>query len=106
MKSLAVLFDQIKNAGHVPQAELVLVEMDKALKEKHLHHHNERIAVAFSPISMPIGKPIIVKKNLICADCRSVIKFMSKVIGRIVIVRDSSRFHYFVNGSCSGKDYW
>ncbi|XP_028760883.1 putative pentatricopeptide repeat-containing protein At1g68930 [Neltuma alba] len=106
-EKLDSLLDQIKNAGYVPQTELVLVDMDEALKEKHLHHHSERIAVAFSLVSMPIGKPIIVKKNLrVCADCHSAIKFISKVTGRIIIVRDSSRFHQFSNGWCSCGDYW
>lgn len=106
-EKLDSLLDQIKNVGYVPQTELVLVDMDEALKEKHLHHHSERIAVAFSLISMPSGKPIIVKKNLrVCADCHSAIKFISKVTGRFIIVRDSSRFHHFSNGSCSCGDYW
>ncbi|XP_054800745.1 putative pentatricopeptide repeat-containing protein At5g52630 [Prosopis cineraria] len=106
-EKLDSLLDQIKNAGYVSQTELVLVDMNEALKEKHLHHHSERIAVAFSLISMPIGKPIIVKKNLrVCADCHSAIKLISKVTGRIIIVRDSSRFHHFSNGSCSCGDYW
>ncbi|KAK4281652.1 hypothetical protein QN277_013118 [Acacia crassicarpa] len=106
-EKLDSLLDEIKNVGYVPKTELVLVDMDEALKEKHLHRHSERIAVAFSLINMPIGKPIIVKKNLrVCDDCHSAIKFISKVTGRIIIVRDSSRFHHFSNGSCSCGDYW
>ncbi|KAF7818789.1 putative pentatricopeptide repeat-containing protein [Senna tora] len=106
-EKLDSLLDQIKIAGYVPQTDLVLNDMDEVFKEKHLHHHSERIAVAYSLISMPEGKPIIVKKNLrVCADCHSAIKYISKVTGRIIIVRDNSRFHHFSSGLCSCGDYW
>lgn len=106
-EKLDSLLNEIKKAGYVPQTELVLNDMDEALKEKNLHHHSERIAVAYSLISMPMGKPIIVKKNLrVCADCHSAIKYMSKVTGKVIIVRDNTRFHHFSNGLCSCGDYW
>ncbi|PRQ20895.1 putative DYW domain-containing protein [Rosa chinensis] len=53
-------------------------------------------------ISMPAGKPIIVKKNLrVCLDCHSAIKYISLVVGRKIIVRDNTRFHHFADGLCS-----
>ena len=108
-EKLDSLFDQIKAAGYVPLTDSVPHEaMDDGLKEKLLHHHSERIAIAFALITMPIGKPIIVKKNIrVCVDCHSAIKFISKVTGRKIIVRDNSRFHHFTDdGSCSCGDYW
>ncbi|KAJ7980117.1 Pentatricopeptide repeat [Quillaja saponaria] len=106
-EKLDSILDEIKNAGYVPQTELIPIEMDDSLKEKRLHHHSERIAIAFSLISMPIGKPIIVKKNLrVCLDCHSAIKYISKVAGRKIIVRDNSRFHHFSDGLCSCGEYW
>ncbi|CAM8984777.1 unnamed protein product [Rhodiola kirilowii] len=33
-------------------------------------------------------------------------KFMSKVIEREIILRDSNRFHHFRDGNCSCKGYW
>ncbi|KAK9289365.1 hypothetical protein L1049_007520 [Liquidambar formosana] len=101
------LLDQIKEAGYVPNTDSIPFEMDDGMKGKLLHHHSERIAVAFALISMPIGKPIIVKKNIrVCVDCHSALKFISKVVGRKIIVRDNSRFHHFADGSCSCGDYW
>ncbi len=106
-KKLDSLFDQIKKAGYVPYTDSIPFDMDDSMKEKLLHHHSERIAVAFALISIPAGKPIIVKKNIrVCVDCHSAIKYISKVVGRKIIVRDNSRFHHFAEGSCSCGDYW
>lgn len=106
-EKLDSLFYQIKGAGYVPKVDLIPFEVEYGAKEKLLHHHSERIAIAFALITMPIGKPIIVKKNIrVCLDCHCAIKFISKVVGRKIIVRDNSRFHHFANGSCSCGDYW
>ncbi|KAE8098550.1 hypothetical protein FH972_016603 [Carpinus fangiana] len=106
-EKLDSLFDQIRKAGYVPSTDSIPFDMDDSMKEKLLHHHSERIAVAFALISIPAGKPIIVKKNLrVCLDCHSAIKYISKVVGRKIILRDNSRFHHFAEGSCSCGDYW
>ncbi|XP_059670447.1 pentatricopeptide repeat-containing protein At4g14850-like [Cornus florida] len=106
-EKLDSLLDQIKEAGYVPFTDSIPLDMDDSVKEKLLQRHSERIAIAFALISMPSGKPIIVKKNIrVCVDCHSAIKFISKVVGRKIIVRDSSRFHHFTDGSCSCGDYW
>ncbi|KAF7812285.1 pentatricopeptide repeat-containing protein [Senna tora] len=34
------------------------------------------------------------------------IKYVSKVVKREIIVRDTNRFHHFRDGSCSCGDYW
>nr|DAD48547.1 TPA_asm: hypothetical protein HUJ06_018484 [Nelumbo nucifera] len=106
-EKLVNLLNQIQEAGYVPDTSSIPFDMEEHMKERLLHHHSERIAVAFALISMPAGKPIIVKKNIrICADCHSAIKFISKVVGRKIIVRDNTRFHHFIDGSCSCGDYW
>ncbi|KAK7390433.1 hypothetical protein VNO78_25738 [Psophocarpus tetragonolobus] len=106
-EKLNSLLDQIKLIGYVPQTETVLIDMDDNLKEKLLHYHSERIAVAYSLLTCPAGMPIIVKKNLrVCRDCHSALKYISKVTERNIIVRDINRFHHFSNGSCSCGDYW
>lgn len=106
-EKLDSLFDEIRKAGYVPYTDSIPFDMDDSMKEKLLHHHSERIAVAFALISIPAGKPIIVKKNLrVCLDCHSAIKYISKVVGRKIILRDNSRFHHFAEGSCSCGDYW
>ncbi|TYH32237.1 hypothetical protein ES288_A01G236700v1 [Gossypium darwinii] len=104
---LDALSGQIKAAGYVPSTDSIPLDVDVSVKEKILQHHSERLAIAFALISIPSGKPIIVKKNLrVCSDCHSAIKYISKLIGRKIIVRDNSRFHHFSNGLCSCGDFW
>ncbi|PRQ43894.1 putative DYW domain-containing protein [Rosa chinensis] len=80
-ETLDSLLDQIKKAGHVPNTDLVLHDMDDNSKVELLHHHSGRIAIAFALISMPAGKPIIVKTNIrVCLDCHSAIKYVSLVV--------------------------
>ncbi|KAE8037377.1 hypothetical protein FH972_009966 [Carpinus fangiana] len=70
-------------------------------------YHSERLAVAFGLISLPNWMPIHVIKNLrVCNDCHLVIKLISRVTSRELIVRDGYRFHHFKNGFCSCGDYW
>lgn len=106
-EKLDCLLDEIMEVGYIPCTDSVPLDMDERMKIKILHHHSERIAIAFALISMPAGKPIIVKKNLrVCSDCHSAIKYISKVTRRKIIVRDNSRFHHFVDGVCSCGDFW
>ncbi|KAM0005026.1 putative tetratricopeptide-like helical domain superfamily, DYW domain-containing protein [Helianthus debilis subsp. tardiflorus] len=101
------LLGKIIEAGYVPDIESVPLDLDDDMKVKVLHRHSERMAIAYALIRLPIGKPIIVKKNIrVCVDCHSAIKLISKVEGRNIILRDNSRFHHFVDGSCSCNDFW
>ncbi|ONK57430.1 uncharacterized protein A4U43_C09F440 [Asparagus officinalis] len=106
-KKLEDLLIRIREEGYVPLLELVTSNVEDSVKERMLHYHSERIAIAFALTKSPASKPIIVKKNLrVCVDCHSAIKFISKVEGREIIVRDNARFHHFANGFCSCGDYW
>ncbi|OVA01084.1 Pentatricopeptide repeat [Macleaya cordata] len=70
-------------------------------------YHSEKLAVAFGLISIPAWMPIHVMKNLrVCIDCHTVMKLISLVTARELIVRDANRFHHFRNGTCSCGDYW
>ncbi|CDP20116.1 unnamed protein product [Coffea canephora] len=40
------------------------------------------------------------------AYCHVVVKLISKVTGRLIILRDANRFHHFKDGVCSCNDYW
>ncbi|CAI0475186.1 unnamed protein product [Linum tenue] len=76
-------------------------------KEEMLWCHSERLAIGFALISSVEGSGITVMKNLrVCGDCHEVIKLISGVVGREIVVRDSGRFHHFKNGVCSCSDYW
>lgn len=70
-------------------------------------YHSEKLAFAFGLISLPSWMPIHVMKNLrVCDDCHLVIKLMSLVTSRELIMRDGYRFHHFKDGYCSCGDYW
>lgn len=106
-EKLEDLSARIREEGYVPLTEAVPSNVEESEKERLLHHHSERIAVAFALVRSPRTKPIIVKKNLrICVDCHWAMKLISKVEGREIIVRDSARFHHFAHGLCSCGDYW
>ncbi|XP_060201174.1 putative pentatricopeptide repeat-containing protein At3g11460, mitochondrial [Lycium barbarum] len=69
--------------------------------------HSERLAIAFALLNTEIGTDILVIKNLrICGDCHSFVKRVSKIVDRLFVVRDATRFHHFRNGTCSCNDYW
>ncbi|KAK2967533.1 hypothetical protein RJ640_030404 [Escallonia rubra] len=104
---LAELLKKMKEEGYVPETDHVLHDVEEEQKEQNLSYHSEKLAVAYGIIATPPGTTIKVFKNLrTCVDCHTAIKLISKIAGRKIIVRDSSRFHCFENGSCSCKDYW
>ncbi|KAK9278526.1 hypothetical protein L1049_028094 [Liquidambar formosana] len=98
---------QMKRDGYISSTKLVLHDVEEEEKEHMLKYHSEKLAVAFAILTIPTGRPIRVMKNLrVCEDCHSAIKHISKIVGRLIIVRDSNRFHYFNGGLCSCGDYW
>lgn len=104
---LAKLRVEMKKTGYVPDTNLSLFDLEEEEKASEVWYHSEKIALAFGLIALPHGVPIRVTKNLrICGDCHSAIKFISKIVGREIIVRDNNRFHHFKDGWCSCKDYW
>ncbi|KAK2439554.1 Tetratricopeptide repeat (TPR) superfamily protein [Trifolium repens] len=106
-EALTVLLEQMEKEGYVLDTNQVLHDVDEEQKRDLLHNHSERLAIAFGIISTTAGTTIRVIKNIrVCADCHTAIKFIAKIVGREIIVRDNSRFHHFKNGSCSCGDYW
>ncbi|CAN1230437.1 Pentatricopeptide repeat-containing protein At5g46460, mitochondrial [Linum grandiflorum] len=106
-EKLAWLRRKVKEAGYVPDQRYALHDVEDEQKEEMLWYHSERIAIGFALISTVEGSTITVMKNLrACGDCHAVIKLISKIVGREIVVRDSGRFHHFKNGVCSCSDYW
>ncbi|KAI7982251.1 Pentatricopeptide repeat-containing protein [Camellia lanceoleosa] len=104
---LSSLLSSIKKVGYVPDLNWVLHEEEDEEKTKRLFSHSEKLAIAFGLISVSGGTPILINKNLrVCGDCHEFGKYVSKLVGREIVLRDGSRFHHFVNGLCSCKDYW
>ncbi|XP_077236630.1 pentatricopeptide (PPR) repeat-containing protein [Tasmannia lanceolata] len=93
--------------GYVPDMGFVLHDVEEVEKVKMLSHHSEKLAIAFGLIFIPNGLPIRVVKNLrVCGDCHNATKFISKIVGREILVRDAVRFHLFKDGACSCGDFW
>ncbi|CAK7346275.1 unnamed protein product [Dovyalis caffra] len=98
---------EMKKIGYVPDTKYVLHDTESDLKEHDLSTHSEKLAVAYGLMKLPHGATVRVFKNLrICGDCHNAFKFMSKVVGREIVVRDGKRFHHFRDGGCSCGDYW
>ncbi|CAN1808482.1 Pentatricopeptide repeat-containing protein At5g46460, mitochondrial [Linum perenne] len=118
--SALMFFTQMLRAGFEPDeftftgllsacshSGYALHDVEDEQKEEMLWCHSERIAIGFALISTVEGSTITVMKNLrACGDCHAVLKLVSKVTGREIVVRDSGRFHRFKNGVCSCSDYW
>ncbi|KAL8227231.1 hypothetical protein R6Q57_017063 [Mikania cordata] len=106
-KKLTFLLTSIKEMGYVPDLSWVLHDEDDDRKLSRLSSHSEKLAIAFGLISVKGSSPILITKNLrICGDCHDFSKYVSKLTKRTIILRDVSRFHHFVHGSCSCKDFW
>lgn len=105
VKELSARF---KEAGYIPDLSCVLQDVDEEQKENILLGHSEKLAMTFALVSTSDGVPVRVIKNLrICVDCHNFAKYVSKIYGRKVSVRDqSSRFHHIVDGVCSCGEYW
>eukprot|EP01018_Ginkgo_biloba_P016521 Gb_02086 [translate_table: standard] len=105
--TLENLSGQMKSAGYVPNTNFVLHDIQDEEKERILCGHSEKLAIAFGLINTCPGTPLQITKNLrVCGDCHSATKFISKIVGREISVRDANRFHHFKDGTCSCGDYW
>ncbi|KAL6963296.1 Pentatricopeptide repeat-containing protein [Sarracenia purpurea var. burkii] len=101
------LTEAMKAVGYVPDTGVVLHDINEEMKARWVCGHSERIATVFGLIHTGSGTPIRITKNLcVCVDCHSWMKTASRVTGRVIVLRDTNRFHHFENGSCSCKDYW
>jgi hypothetical protein len=97
----------MQEIGYVPDTRFVLHDVDEEEKALQLCYHSEKLAIAFGLISTPPGTSLRIFKNLrICGDCHTATKFISRIVGRTIIVRDAHRFHHFEDGYCSCRDYW
>lgn len=97
----------MSQAGYVPDTTPVFHNVEDDEKRNMVRGHSERLAIAFGLISTPPGTKLLVTKNLrVCEDCHVVIKLISQIVQREIIIRDVNRYHHFVNGECSCKDHW
>ncbi|KAL2923262.1 hypothetical protein RDABS01_014753 [Bienertia sinuspersici] len=98
---------EMRKRGYVPDTSYVLRDIEQHKKEKHLLWHSERWAVAYGLLKSAPSATIRIVKNLrTCGDCHTVLKFISSIAKREIIVRDVNRFHHFKDGNCSCGDFW
>ncbi|KAL2895295.1 hypothetical protein RDABS01_011204 [Bienertia sinuspersici] len=106
-EKLEEIIRKIHEAGLVRQTEFILHDVEEEVKVDMINKHSEKLALAFGLLVTNTSLPITIIKNLrICGDCHSVMKLVSLIEKRTIIVRDPKRFHHFSNGICSCKDYW
>jgi hypothetical protein len=95
------------DAGYKPCKKFIMHDVDEEEKVFHLCHHSEKLAIAFRLINSAPSTTLQIRKNLrVCEDCHTSTKFISKIAGRTIMVRDANRFHHFEDGVCSCRDYW
>ncbi|KAK4279095.1 hypothetical protein QN277_016850 [Acacia crassicarpa] len=105
-EKLKELTSKMKDAGYVPETKYALFDLDPESKEEILSYHSEKLAIAFV-LTRKSELPIRIMKNLrVCGDCHTAFKYISKIVSRQIILRDSNRFHHFEGGVCSCGDYW
>ncbi|KAG7611248.1 Pentatricopeptide repeat [Arabidopsis suecica] len=101
------VMSKIKPLGYSPDVAGAFHDVDEEQREDNLSYHSEKLAVAYGLIKTPEKSPLYVTKNVrICDDCHSAIKLISKISKRYIVIRDSNRFHHFLDGQCSCCDYW
>ncbi|GMN42338.1 hypothetical protein TIFTF001_011546 [Ficus carica] len=101
------LTEALEENGYTPNTSVVLHDVNDEMKASWVCGHSERLATTFALINTSDGVPIRITKNLrVCVDCHSWMKLVSKITERVIILRDTNRFHHFKGGACSCKDYW
>jgi pentatricopeptide repeat protein len=104
---LESLISKMEKTGYVTNINFILHDVEDEVKKDIICGHSERLAIAFGLMSTSPNTPLRVIKNLrVCGDCHTVTKFIAKIVGREIIVRDANRFHHFKDGRCSCGDYW
>ncbi|KAF5768812.1 putative DYW domain-containing protein [Helianthus annuus] len=106
---LSNMNEKIRQAGYLPDTDFLLQDLDCEEKEDTLCNHSEKLAVSFGLLNLSGETLLTVFKNFrICRYCHNAIKikFMAKISGVTIVVRDSLRFHHFRDGHCSCKDFW
>ncbi|KAK1309899.1 Pentatricopeptide repeat-containing protein [Acorus calamus] len=89
----------MREAGYVPETRFVLHDVDQESKEEALLSHSERLALSYALMTTSPRTPIRIIKNLrVCGDCHNALKIISKIVGRLIIARDTKRFHHFQDG--------
>lgn len=84
-----VISVKIREIGYILDISQVFLFVDENEREVVLQYYSEKFVLVFVFLNILRGFVIRIKKNVrVCSDCYLVMKFVSKVIGREIIVRD------------------
>lgn len=104
---LRAMTAKLKQEGYCPDTSFVPHDVAEDQKEAMLAMHSERLALAFGLIATPPGAPLHIFKNLrVSGDGYTVMKMVSEIEDREIVMRDCCRFHHFKSGVCSCGDFW
>ncbi|KAL5724705.1 hypothetical protein ACHQM5_007931 [Ranunculus cassubicifolius] len=93
---------QLRFDGYSADTSQVLFDVNEEEKTRQLQGHSQKLAIAFALIGTHQSSTIRLVRNLrMCSDCHTYTRLISKIIGRMIIVRDQNRFHQFKDGTCS-----
>lgn len=110
-QSLEDLIAEAKNLGYKSLENMEFSEEEEEEKASSVprtqaFYHSEKLAIVFGLENLPNSSPVrIVKSTIMCRDCHNFIKYVSKLTGREIVIRDSKRLHKFVDGQCSCGDF-
>lgn len=103
--NLECLMKKMEDDGLKPKPDFSFHDVDEE-RECVLIGHSELLAISFGLISTEAGRTICITKNLrVCHSCHESAKFISKIVGREIIVKDPYVFHHFKDGCCSCEDF-
>jgi hypothetical protein len=78
----------------------------KKKKVFHLYHYSKKLVIAFGFINIALSTPLRTIKSLqACEDCHISTQFISKIVGKTIMVKDANHFHHFEDDVCSCMDY-
>lgn len=101
------LISEFRKLGYVPDTSCIFHNVGQKEKEKMLMSHTEKLAITYGLINTDKSAAIrVIKNTRVCNDCHNTAKFVSRICGREILLRDAARFHRFVDGKCSCNDYW
>ncbi|KAL0428754.1 UNVERIFIED_CONTAM: Pentatricopeptide repeat-containing protein, mitochondrial [Sesamum radiatum] len=101
------LISEINKMGYVPDTKCVYQDMDEEEKEKALLSHTEKRAITYGLIKTKANNAIrVIKSTRVCVDCHTFAKYISLARKRQIIIKDGVRFHHFIEGKCSCRDFW
>ncbi|KAI3896792.1 hypothetical protein MKW98_009645 [Papaver atlanticum] len=93
---LKMLSAHMKESGYIPALKCALDDVDDESKAIILLAHSEKLACLAGLLSSPastylrIINNFVIDNHRICVDCHNALKIISKIVGRLIIVRDPS----------------